>query len=357
MTKETTPYFSVESGTCYRKIKGERVHRYGRDRAKALKEHYKWLANKEQDDSKTLHAAVKSFRKNVTSKQKQNEYVLCKPYRQEQERGLAQFDRCFGGMLPTEITVSQCKKFIEQIEEEQSLATAIKVRKLGKLLWKFMMAEGYCPLTMVNPMSLIDLDTLPGRKHYPDDNDYWAFFRYASLQLKIATLLARGTGLRLGDVVTKRCDEVTDEGVYNIQSKGRKYYERTGKEIKKQLFEHDAYTRLAWHLSQKQRKQLPSVYFLTNKFGKPFTAAGFSRSWARHMDRAVEKGIIKQKFTFHDHRRIINNEQATPEEGSKILGNTESVNRSNYWSNFERIKNKAAPQNPQDLTGVTGIEL
>lgn len=56
------------------------------------------------------------------------------------------------------------------------------------------------------------------------------------------------------------------------------------------------------------REKVGSVYLIANRQGQPYvkadgTTSGIDSMWRRYQDKALEKGLISQRFTIHDLRR------------------------------------------------------
>jgi len=49
-------------------------------------------------------------------------------------------------------------------------------------------------------------------------------------------------------------------------------------------------------------KVLTHQYIIANERGQGYTSNGFKSNWQRLMNNAMESGIIKNRFTFHDLR-------------------------------------------------------
>ena len=53
-----------------------------------------------------------------------------------------------------------------------------------------------------------------------------------------------------------------------------------------------------------RKKKFSSLSLLTNAHGKPFMAETFKSMWGYHMNNALKKKVINERFTFHDIRAM-----------------------------------------------------
>jgi len=59
-----------------------------------------------------------------------------------------------------------------------------------------------------------------------------------------------------------------------------------------------------------------AVYIIANERGQAYTSNGFKSNWQRLMNKAIETGAIKNRFTFHDLRA---------KAGSDAVGNAQEL--------------------------------
>jgi integrase len=63
-------------------------------------------------------------------------------------------------------------------------------------------------------------------------------------------------------------------------------------------------------------------YVVRTRKGTPYTSEGFRACWQRTMQRAMRKGILAERFTFHDLRAKSVSDSKTLEEAFERAGHT-----------------------------------
>lgn len=163
------------------------------------------------------------------------------------------------------------------------------------------------------------------------DEEFWAVHAIASHRLGLAMELALYTGQRQGDLLALRWTDIRGMEVNFTQSK-------TGK-------------RLAIEASPALEKVLDRCWLLKNRNqyvigrrdGERYTGEGFRAMFTRAMRRAMKRGVITERFHFHDIRAMAATKCATPEIAMRLLGHsTLAMTARVYRRGVERVKSLQA---------------
>ena len=99
------------------------------------------------------------------------------------------------------------------------------------------------------------------------------------------------TGLRKGDILNMKRDQIKPDGIHVQTSK-------TGKKV---IIERTPALDASIARINKLRKVI-SIYLFSTRTGGKYTVGGFSAIWQRKMVKALDKGIIAERFAEHDLR-------------------------------------------------------
>jgi integrase len=148
-----------------------------------------------------------------------------------------------------------------------------------------------------NPCRHVKRLTEKPRSRYIEDWEYKAFYELATPIIQVAMDFAYLTCQRVGDILEVQESDLSEEGITIIQNKSI-----NGKSVPTKLL-------ITWsdELRQcvnraKQLRDIRSIYLFCRRDGKPYTYDGFSSMWQRIMDKALERGLLQERFTFHDIR-------------------------------------------------------
>jgi len=147
-----------------------------------------------------------------------------------------------------------------------------------------------------------------------EDWEYKAVYEHASDVIQIAMELAAINGMRLGDILSIRLKDITDEGLFVEQNKGGT----------KQLFIWTPALKRAVKRASKLREVKSMTHLICTKKGQPYTSSGFKSMWQRLQRKCKANGILEERFTFHDLRSYAADKaEEQNSDASKLLGHTD----------------------------------
>lgn len=203
-------------------------------------------------------------------------------------RHIAVLDRSFGHMRPDDMKPKDVGQFLDrpkgriQANRQVAVLSAIYAKMVGR----WYVADR-------NPCIGVERNSSKKRTRYVTDQEFSAMYSMCSLRLQLAMDLALLTGQRQGDLLGLPWKNVTEEGILFRQGK-------TGKRLLVGL------SPSLEAVLARARQMVPVVeiggYVLRTRRGKPYTSEGFRAMWQRTMRRAVKKGLLAERFTFHDLR-------------------------------------------------------
>lgn len=148
-------------------------------------------------------------------------------------------------------------------------------------------------------------------------------------------VLKMAIGLRQTDMLLLKEASVTEDGLFVHMNK-------TGKE---RLFEWTPFLRQAVDALREARPVDISPYLICTRRGKCYynvedgTASGWSSLWQRFMKRAIDEGVISERFQDKDIRAKAGSDADNEERAREVLahGNV-SITRKHYRRKIEKIK-------------------
>ncbi len=143
-----------------------------------------------------------------------------------------------------------------------------------------------------NPCLKVERFKEAPRERYIEDWEYGAFRNFAGPVVAAYMDFKLLTGLRISDVLKVKIEDLKVDGIHVLISKTKRniiieWSERLRKSVEK---------------ARSLNRSLSSEYLFSTRNGKQYTCSGFSSTWQRKMKKALELGIIKERFRDHDLR-------------------------------------------------------
>jgi integrase len=166
-----------------------------------------------------------------------------------------------------------------------------------------------------NPCRDVRSLVLQQRERYVTDYEFRAVHQYCSPMLQCAMELAVLTGLRRGDLLGLKRDNLSDEGILVRPSKTRN---SSGKVL---LIEWSdelrAVVKRALSIPPQVRRHL-----IANRQGKAYTGDGFRNVWETARAKALREGELLESYRFSDLRVKSASDDDDAERASQRLGHT-----------------------------------
>lgn len=177
-----------------------------------------------------------------------------------------------------------------------------------------------------NPCTSVARNPETPRERYVTDDEFTAVFDAAPPPAQAALRLSVITGQRQGDILKLQRQALTPDGVVFRQSK-------TGKRL---LIEWSDALRAAVDAALAlPREGVASTYLIVQRNGQPYSSSGFQSMWQRLIRDCHARGLIAERFTFHDLRA----KAGTDGPDGRLLGHSdERLLRRVYRRLPERVK-------------------
>ena len=214
---------------------------------------------------------------------------------------------CFGHMRLTDITQPHIYKYLD----ERGKGSKVQAnRELALLSHMFGYAIRWGDISHAdNPCVRIQRFKETPRKRYVEDWEMEAFKNHAGPFIAAYTEFKYLTGLRQGDMLAFRRDQIKVEGLHV-------YMNKTGDEH--MIPWSDRLRRSVDDIGQLKRP-VRGLYLFCNRQGQPYTGNGFRSIWQRKMRSAIESGVLKERFREHDIRAKTASD-ATKEHAVELMG-------------------------------------
>lgn len=182
-----------------------------------------------------------------------------------------------------------------------------------------------------NPCRHVKRITERKRNRYVTDQEFLAVRAVANDTFRLIMDFAYITGLRKGDVLSVKLSDFTEEGIAIRINK-------TQQDI---ILEWSPELKACVDEAKALKKNSVSDFLFTKTSGQPYAVSGFDTLWQRLIKNAIEQGVIKERFRFHDIRR----KAATDAEKMKgreyarqLLGHQHQGTTAIYISGAQRVK-------------------
>ena len=143
-----------------------------------------------------------------------------------------------------------------------------------------------------NPCTGIERFSEKPRQRYVTDSEYLAFRDFAGTLIGVYMDFKLLTGLRRGDILAIRLDQLKEDGIHVRISK-------TDKPI---IIEWSDALKGAVTAARRLPRPVTGLYLFSTCKGQPYTSSGFSSIWQRKMKAALDSGMLRERFTDHDLR-------------------------------------------------------
>lgn len=224
-------------------------------------------------------------------------------------------------------------------------------RKLvGVLSAVFGKAVGRWYVCDINPCQNVERPPAGKRTRYVTDAEYKAFYDICPVRMQIAMDLALLTGQRQGDIISLTWEQVDTIGKPRDEWAIRFKQGKTGKRIRVMI---DPDLEAVLVRARKLLPHLPRKYvirtgprtWVNDPGGKRYTSDGFRAVWQRHMRYAIQRGVLKERFTFHDLRAKNISDTENLEDAMKRAGHMSMAMTRGVYDRGERevqplIRNK-----------------
>lgn len=194
----------------------------------------------------------------------------------------------FGHMRPDQLDQRGVYKYIDERSKKAPVGANREVALLSHM-FKKAIRWGFADN---NPCIGVERNTEKPRERYIEDQEYLAFKAFAGDQISAYMDFKYATALRRCDILRIRLDQLKDDGIHLTVSKTNK---RT-------VIEWTDNLHIAVDAVRALRTRIGSLYLFSTRKGLPYTDDGFSSIWQRKMRKALEEGVLLERFTDHDIR-------------------------------------------------------
>jgi len=163
------------------------------------------------------------------------------------------------------------------------------------------------------------------------DSEIVAFLPHCPAWLQAYIRLKLLTGLRQGDMLNIRLDQLRDDGLF-VQ---------TGKRGKRLLFTWTDDLRIAIGTIKALRHRVTSLYLInSDRNGTKLSSSGFKSAWARAMTKACEAGSLIESFAENDLRAKVASEAVElGQNATAMLGHSsDAVTKRHYQRGTQKVE-------------------
>lgn len=216
----------------------------------------------------------------------------------------------FGSWVPGSIRAKDVGRFLDvetaKIHRNKIVATLSVIMTNAVSRW-------YVDGCEVNPCLKVYRHESSPRDRYVTDAEFFAVRAIAIPSVQIAMDLALLTGQRQSDVVQLPWANVHEKYIEIRQGK-------TGKLLGIRIT--PAITEVLERARARMPWIMPNLYVIRNKHGERYTPGGFRESWQLTINKALQLGAVKSRFTFHDLRAKSTSDTDNLQAASERLGHS-----------------------------------
>jgi len=193
-------------------------------------------------------------------------------------------------MPPASIKPMDVRRYMDE-RGKSSTVRANRERSLLSTIMGWGFERG---LVAANPCAGVRTFEEKARQRYVSDEELAAALAIMPPAFQAAAQISYRCGARQQDVLALERSQIRDTGLYI----------RQGKTDKAQIKEWSIELRAAVNLAMAQPSKVQSIkWIIYNRAGQRYTESGFKGMWRKYIQRAIEKELISEPFTFHDLKR------------------------------------------------------
>jgi len=192
-------------------------------------------------------------------------------------------------------------------------------------------------IVTANPCQGVKRNPERRRDHYVEDTDFDLMREAGSGLIRGMLNLGLLTGLRKGDLLDIRLQDLQAEGLYVEINKSR----RLGGPVKKVLFEWTPELRRVVEEIRALPRPVRGMHLFCTRKGQPYSEDGFDSIWQRAARKLVAANPDFVRFQFNDirHKAATDAERRHDREfARRLLGHADQKTTAIYISGVQRVK-------------------
>lgn len=240
----------------------------------------------------------------------------------------------FGQMYPEDVEPHHVWKYLQLRKEAGAPVGGNREKALLSHVFTFARQKGF---VRDNPCFRVGRNAERARSRYITHKEFIALKRFADKTDPIMgpfLILAYKSYQRRQDLIRITMQDLLPEGIYFEQGKSLK----ADKIVKKLIIGWSP--KLRWAVNElKKMQKIYSDCLVCQVNGKPYTDEGMSTKWQRLIDAAMEKGVITERFTFHDIRAKAVSDEEDLNKASRAAGHTSTKTTQKHYDRKARVVN------------------
>ncbi len=246
---------------------------------------------------------------------------------QDYQRHIEKLRRVFGNETASAVLPKDIGRFLAS-DTIPGRVYRVKLVSILSTAYDLAIGAWFVDGITVNPCKLVRKFKSPPRDRYITDAEFEIIRTAMPPRVKIAMDLALLCGQRQGDILSLTWEKVSETHVHFKQGK-------TGKRLKVLI---SPALQEVLDRAKALTPQLPRIYVVKSRKGKPYTSGGFRAVWQRRMRKLLKTGAIKTRLTFHDIRAKTVSDSKSLQEAMERAGHTNmSMTRSVYDRNSREV--------------------
>lgn len=207
---------------------------------------------------------------------------------QDNQRQSKLLKAAFGKLRPATVTTRAVYQYMDIRGKKSQVRANLDLALLSHIFTKAIRWG----VVDKNPCKGVERFTEKPRDRSVTDAEYLAFRSMAGEMIAAYMDFKLLSGLRQSDILKMRFDQLQDDGIHVKISK-------TGKRI---VIKWSRDLTQAVNAIKRLRRRVGSMYLFSTRKGQPYTPSGFASIWQRRMKKAIDTGVLTERFTEHDLR-------------------------------------------------------
>lgn len=249
----------------------------------------------------------------------------------------------FGAMRPGDVMPHHVAQFLEV----RGTKAPVRANREKALLSHVFTKAMVWAVLKYNPCRGVKRNREAPRESMAQMEDLAGFLSAAPDLIRAYVLYKYCVGRRQGEILKTRLDQLREDGIHYRNA------DRPTKRGRQVIIGWTDELREAVAMARALPRPVRGLYLFSTRTGQPYTGDGFRSIWQRSMRKAVEDGVVKERFTEHDLRaNSATDAEAQGKSAFKLLAHASRSTTETYLRSkkIEVVQAVTPPKMPPKLS-------
>ncbi len=254
------------------------------------------------------------------------------PTQKDEFRYIKILREVFGNQIPELITPRDIYLLQDNITKKRGATTSN--RMLGVLSHVFTKAIEWGAISDHPIVGKVRKNKIVPKRRVPELDEIESALQVAPPLIECYVDLKLMTGLRMTDMLSIKLSDIKSDGVHVTPSKTK---HSSGKRLIFE-FDHDGELQSLLNKIKNLKKPVGSIWLFCTRKGQPYikedkSCNAFQSMWQRWQNKALEQGLIENKFSEKSVRNRVGSDMRTAEDAAELLAHSSTDTTRKHYRN------------------------